>query len=822
MDTATFLRQIEKVPGYHGQVVHVEHLPARKARYGALDRPLPPLLESALRALGVERLYSHQAQAINAVRAGQHVILSTGTASGKTLAYNLPVLEVMLADPHARALYLFPTKALAQDQLRSLSELAGVGRDSTPLLASKRFGTYDGDTPPGSRARLRREAGILLTNPDMLHLGILPNHPLWADFFANLRFVVLDEAHVYRGVFGSHVGCVLRRLWRVCARYGSAPQIVACSATIANPGEHLRRLTGVEAVVVDDDGAPQGARDFVLWNPPFVDRARTARRSANIEAARLLARLVQAGIRTIVFARTRRVAELILLYARRILKDEAPALADRICAYRAGYRPEQRREIERGLRPGGGLLGVAATSALELGIDIGDLDASVLVGYPGTIASLWQQAGRAGRGTRHALTTLIALDDPLDQYFMRHPRDLFGRPHEHALIDPANPYILEMHLPCAAQELPLSRGQEADQDSLPASPPGREIRPTPRRAIPGRRVVPAPAQPLKRPHPSLPPGLAHGDDEALFGAGFVPAMIALEKAGELEYRSDRWWSRAGAYPAEKVSLRALAGSRVALLDAGNNYRLLEEIEGTSALYRVHPGAIYLHQGESFLVRELDLEAGHAILEPVQVDYYTQPREINDVRVIRPTAHKGLGGATANLGMVRVTQQVIGYRRVQQFREEVLSVEDLDLPAQTFDTVALWWEVPPGILAQVKRRGLDIAGGLHAVEHAAIGLLPLFAMCDRWDIGGLSTAHHPDTGTALVFIYDAFPGGVGIAEKGFDLLAELWQATCEAVHSCPCADGCPSCIQSPKCGSSNEPLDKRAAVMILTELLKQAD
>lgn len=815
MDTVAFLRQVEKLPDYRGQVVHVEYLPARKARYGELDRPLPPVLESALRDLGAGRLYSHQAQAINAVRAGQHVILSTGTASGKTLAYNLPVLEVLLADPRARALYLFPTKALAQDQLRSLRELAAVGRDSIPALAGKRFGTYDGDTPQSARARLRREAGILLTNPDMLHLGILPNHPLWSDFFSHLRFVVLDEAHVYRGVFGSHVGCVLRRLWRVCARYGSAPQIVACSATIANPGEHLQRLAGVEAAVVDDDGAPAGARDFVLWNPPFVDRARTARRSANIEAARLLARLVQAGIRTIVFARTRRVAELILLYARRILQDESPSLANRICAYRAGYRPEQRREIEQGLRPGGGLLGVATTSALELGIDIGDLDASLLVGYPGTIASLWQQAGRAGRGTRHALTALIALDDPLNQYFMRHPHDLFGRPHEHALIDPANPYILEMHLPCAAHEFPLSRGGEAGHDSLPA------LRPTPRRALPGRRPAPSPAPSFDRPPPPWPPGLSHGDDEALFGAGFVPAMIALEEAGEVEYRGERWWSRPGAYPADKVSLRALAGSRVALLDAGNNYRLLEEIESMSALYRVHPGAIYLHQGESFLVRQLDLAAGHAILEPVQVDYYTQPREINDVRVIRATAHKELGGVMASLGPVRVTQQVIGYRRVQQFREEVLSVEDLDLPAQTFDTVALWWEVPPGILAQVKQRGLDVAGGLHAVEHAAIGLLPLFAMCDRWDIGGLSTPHHPDTGTALVFIYDAFPGGVGIAEKGFDLLTELWQATGEGVRGCPCADGCPSCIQSPKCGSNNEPLDKQAAVLILTGLLKKA-
>jgi DEAD/DEAH box helicase domain-containing protein len=814
MDTAAFLRHIKDLPGYRDQVVHVERLPARRARYGKLGRPLPETLQSALQNMGVDRLYTHQTQAINAARGGQHVILSTATASGKTLAYNIPVLEALMADWRARALYLFPTKALAQDQLRSLRELA------QGELQSKRFGTYDGDTPRGARNRLRREASIILTNPDMLHLGILPNHTLWADLFTNLRFVVVDEAHAYRGVFGSHVGCVLRRLWRVCARYGSAPQVIACSATIANPGEHLRRLAGVEAVVISDrdDSAPRGAKDFVLWNPPFVDRVKTARRSANIEAARLFARLVQSGIRTIAFTRARRVAELILLYARRILEDESPDLVERLRAYRAGYRPEQRREIERGLRPGGGLLGVTATSALELGIDIGDLDAAVLVGFPGTIASLWQQAGRAGRGTRRSLSVLIALDNPLDQYFMRHPRDLFGRPHEHALIDPANPYILEQHLPCAAHELPLSRGSTAEQPVSPAVPL------SPRRALPGRRrAAPRPTSParaLDRKGPPLPSGLAQGDDEELFGAGFVPAMIALENAGELEYRHDRWYPRPGAYPAQDVSLRALAGSRVGLLNAAHDYHLLEVIEGTTALHRVHPGAIYLHQGESFLVRELDLGAGHAILEPVQVNYYTQPREISDARILRTVAHKQAGAAMAALGEVRVTQQVIGFRRVQQFREETLDVEDLDLPAQTFDTVALWWEVPASITTRVVRRRLNLAGGLHAVEHAAIGLLPLFAMCDRWDIGGLSTPRHPDTDEAQVFIYDAFPGGVGIAEKGFDLLAELWRATYETVRDCPCQEGCPSCIQSPKCGNKNEPLDKQAAVFILAELLKR--
>lgn len=818
MDTSTFLKQLASLPGYKGQVVHVEHLTARKARYGQLERPLPAPLQAALKRVGAERLYSHQAQAINAARRGQHLILATGTASGKTLAYNVPVLEATIADRNARALYLFPTKALAQDQLRSLAALTEGD------FRGIRFGTYDGDTPQAARSRLRREASVLLTNPDMLHVGILPNHNLWAGFFANLRFVVIDEAHVYRGVFGSHVANVLRRLWRVCARYGAAPQIIACSATIANPGEHLHRLAGIEPVVIDDDGAPASARDFVLWNPPFVDAARTARRSANIEAARLLAQLVQAGVRTIAFSRARRVAELILLYTRRILQDQAPALADRVRAYRAGYRPEQRREIEHGLRAGGNLLGVTATSALELGIDIGDLDASLLVGYPGTIASLWQQAGRAGRGTRQALSLLIAQDNPLDQYFMRHPRDLFGRPHEHALIDPSNPYVLEQHLPCAAHESPLSRGAE-EGEAAPVFQESWGPRASPRRALPGgRRGGRAGMSGSRAPQTagaSLPTGLAAGDDEELFGPGFVSAMVTLEDSGRLIYQGDRWYAPAGSYPAEEVSLRALAGSRVALLNAADGFRMMEEIEATSALFRVHPGAVYLHQGESFVVRELDLDIGHAILEPAQVNHYTQPREINDVRILRSLAHKQFDGATTYLGTLRVTQQVIGYRRIQQFREEVLSVVDLDLPSQTFETVGVWWDVPEAIIQQVRRRRLDLAGGLHAMEHAAIGLLPLFAMCDRWDIGGLSTPRHPDTEAAQVFIYDAFPGGVGIAEKGFELVADLWRATHDAVRDCPCEDGCPSCIQSPKCGSNNEPLDKQAAVLILAELLKRS-
>jgi DEAD/DEAH box helicase domain-containing protein len=767
MKTTDFMHHLKSQRFYKGQIAHVERISARKARSGRLKKPLSPLLRKALRKVGVEKLYKHQAQAIDAVREGHSVVMATSTASGKTLCYNLPVLEVIIADWRAKALYLFPTKALAQDQLRSLRELTRHD------LRDVRFGTYDGDTPRSARARLRKSASIILTNPDMLSLGILPNHTLWANFFKNLKFVVIDEAHVYRGVFGSHVACVIRRLRRLCQHYGSSPQFICCSATIANPGEHVERLTGVSVIVVDDDGSPTGSKDFVLWNPPFVDLARTARRSANSEATSIFVEMVKQGIRNITFTRARRVAELILLYARQALAKEAPQLASLVKSYRAGYLPQERRQIEQELFTGR-LLGVTATNALELGVDVGSLDATILVGYPGTIASTWQQVGRAGRGVRHSLAVLIGFDSPLDQFFMRHPQELFGRSHEHALINPDNVYILEKHLPCAAHELPLSNQR----------------------------------------------GPSSLDDEALFGPGFVEAMIGLEHKSILEYRNERWYYMGFGYPAEGVNIRSISGGSVRLLNEAQGYRALEEIELTTAFSRVHPGAIYLHQGESYLVTDLDWEMGLAYLRPVEVNYYTLPREINDVSIIRSLRHQQLPATTAYLGQVRVTQQVIGYKRVQQFSETTLSVEYLDLPAQSFETVALWFDVFPGIAQRVVRHRLDFHGGLHAVEHASIGILPLFAMCDRLDIGGLSTPHHPDTAQAQIFIYDAFPGGVGIAEKGFELLTQLWKATLETISECPCESGCPSCIQSPKCGNNNEPLDKEAAILILHGLLER--
>lgn len=755
-----FLTALRTDAHYHEQLIHVEHLAARPAKYARLDKPLPPELERALNAVKIDKFFSHQAHAINAARAGHDVVVATSTSSGKTLCYNVPVLEAILREPQARALYLFPTKALAQDQLRALNELTAVLETERRIV----FDTYDGDTKREQRAKLRRRANILLTNPDMLSVGILPNHSLWADFIANLKYIVIDEAHIYRGVFGSQVACVLRRLRRLCEYYSAEPQFIFCSATIANPGEHVHRLSGRRATVVNEDGAPRGAREFALWNPPFIDRTRTTRKSANSEAAQLFSELVRAGLRNITFVRARKLAELVLLYARDNLKRTAPELVNTVKSYRAGYLADERRAIERDLFSGK-LLGVTATNALELGIDVGHLDATVVVGFPGTIASLWQQVGRSGRGTRDALSILVGMDDPLNQFFMRHPQVLFAKPVEHALIYPDNPYILEKHLPCAAYELPLTNA-----------------------------------------------------DEDLFGPGFVEAMIRLERAGTLDYRNEQWYFHGLGYPAEKVNIRSVSDQIVSLVDVNHDFKTIEEIEATTAMQRCYEGAIYLHQGDSYLVTRLDLEAGVAYVKPVDVDYYTEVRENGETRILKSLRQREVGGTIAYFGDVRVTEQIVGYRRKRQFTEEVLANVELDYPPQLFDTKAVWWDIPEDLIRTIGRAGFDLAGSLHAAEHACIGLLPLFAMCDRWDIGGLSIVVHPDTGKPQVFIYDGFPGGIGITEKGFSLLDSLWKATLETIEQCPCEFGCPSCVQSPKCGNNNEPLDKLGAELLLKGLL----
>ena len=760
MDAAAFLHYLVSLPDYRQQVVHIERIPPQGAIFGKLDNPLHPSLQASLESLGISALYSHQAEALNAILAGRNVIIATPSASGKTLCYHLATLDALLHDKDSRALYIFPTKALAQDQLRSLKQILSETKDLPQLLSPGAVATFDGDTPQSERAGIRKQARIVLTNPDMLHLGILPNHQSWSRLFRNLKYVVIDETHIYRGVFGSHVANVLRRLRRLCAFYGAKPQFICCSATIANPQEHAQNIVGLPFEAIVEDGSPHGEKYFTFWNPPVIDEAKTSRRSSNSEAAFLLGELVQKEVRSLAFASTRKLTELIYIYTKEQLP---PSLRNKISPYRAGYLPEDRRRIERQFFDGE-LLGLVATTALELGINIGDLDATVLTGYPGSIASAWQQAGRSGRSTHSSLSFLIARENPLDQYLMRNPDFFFGKNFDNAIINPVNPYILKPHLLCAAWEKSLEE-----------------------------------------------------EDAEFFGE--TSALLAeLEQEGRLRKRQGKYYlSPSITYPAQDINIRTTSGQNYAVID-GREGCLLETVETSVAFFQIHSGAVYLHQGESYLIKELDLARHIAWAEPKSVDYYTQTMEIDDIRVTKMLEKKDGRTVEVYFGDVDVTNIVVGFKRKRQFTEEVISEEPLDLPAQNFPTKALWFDLPQKAIDRIAGAGLDFHGGLHACEHAAIGILPLFALCDRNDIGGVSTSFHPDTAKAQIFIYDAHPGGIGIAEKGFEMITELWQATLKAVAECPCAEGCPSCVQSPKCGNNNQPLDKEAAIVLLEELV----
>ncbi len=764
MDTSRLIEGLTKLTDYDGQIVHLEKIPPRAPRYADLGHYFHHTLENALNDLGMLPLYGHQGQAIEAVKAGSNVMVATPAASGKSLIYNSVVLDSMLRDQGTRALYIFPTKALTQGQWKALKELT----QSDPELEKIKVATFDGDTPGKERGEIRRSARILLTNPDMLHLGILPNHRSWIKFLRRLKYVVLDEAHVYRGVFGSHAANVLRRLRRLCRLHGSSPQFILSSATISNPGEHAEALVGKPFEVFTEDGSPSGGKDFVFWNPPIIDEDRSHRRSSNSEATLLFTSLVSSGIRTLAFARSRQVAELIYMYSRENLAVIQTDLARRVMPYRAGYLPEERRHIEQGLF-NGDLLGVCATNALELGIDIGDLDATVLTGYPGSIASVWQQAGRSGRRGHRSLSFLIGMDNPLDQYFMRHPREFFDKPHEHALISPFNPHILTPHLICSAYEWPLS---------------------------------------------SL--------DEGLFGDALLERLDELEERGTLRLHRDRWYlSTEFVYPAQEVNIRSTSSNTYAIVLEGSGV-VLETIEESTAFFQIHQGAVYLHKGDSYLVTDLDLNARVAHAVPRDINYYTQTIDVTDIRIIEAKRQRRIGSVQCYLGKVEVSNLVVGYKRKARFTEEIISEESLDLPPRVFETTALWFDIPERAVDRILKDYSDYPGGLHAVEHTAIGLLPMFALCDRNDIGGLSTPMHPDTGQAQIIIYDGYPGGIGITEKGYELMEELWKATLKTLQECPCESGCPSCVQSPKCGNNNEPLDKTAARILMEELLRGRD
>ncbi|WP_275294023.1 DEAD/DEAH box helicase [Amycolatopsis sp. La24] len=942
------------IPAHENPVTHVSRLPERAARHEPWPEWAEPSAVAAFRAAGVEKPWRHQVEAASLAHAGTHVVVSTGTASGKSLAYQLPVLSALATDARATALYLSPTKALGADQLRAVSSLD---------VAGVRAAAFDGDTPMTERDWVRAHANWVFSNPDMLHRGILSAHSRWTQFFRRLRYVVVDECHSYRGVFGSHVALLLRRLRRVAEHYGASPVFVLASATTASPASFATRLTGVECAAVTDDASPRGARTVALWEPPLLDEltgenGAPVRRPAGVETARILTELVVEGARSLAFVRSRRGAELTALGARRLLSEVDPRLADTVAAYRSGYLPEERRALEQALLSGR-LLGVATTNALELGVDIAGLDAVVLAGYPGTLASFWQQSGRAGRSGDEALVVFVARDDPLDTYLVHHPAALLERPVETAVLDPTNPYVLGPQLACAVAELPLTE-----------------------------------------------PELETFGGEA---ARAVLADLAEEKL--LRRRSSGWYWTSRDRPHGEVGIRGSGGDQIAVVEADSG-RMLGTVDPGSACYSVHPGAVYLHQGSSYVVDELDLETGLALVHAEDPDWTTSPREIVDISVLSTEEQCRHGGVTVCLGEVAVTSQVVGYLR-RRPSGEVLDHTPLDLPEQSLHTRAVWYTVScellesPGggggetaagltgrgsgstspsaaemgatIAGSIASQGVGgptgaegalpvagnsggteavsagaaspaaegtggtarssraagesagtesvlpsdgeideaaagaassqvggepvgtgnasstaggigggaagaadrraagkpvgtggassvvgvtgevsgdpadgrgpgagveiggavgpagtggagrapggagliparVPGALHAAEHAAIGLLPLFATCDRWDIGGVSTAWHEDTGEATVFVHDGHPGGAGFADRGYAAIVPWLAATREAIVSCECPTGCPSCVQSPKCGNGNDPLDKAGAVAVLGAVL----
>ncbi len=741
-------------------VTHVHRLPVRRAAHDGWPAWTPPDLRARLVARGVQEPWSHQVAAAELAHAGRHVVVATGTASGKSLAYQLPALAALAEDPRACVLYLAPTKALARDQLAGVAALAGP--DVRPAA-------YDGDTPQEERDWVRRHSRWVVTNPDMVHRGILPAHQRWSSTLRRVAYVVVDECHAYRGVFGSHVGHVLRRLQRICRRYGADPVFVLASATVADPAAAATRLVGAPVTAVTQDGSPRPGATFALWEPPLTEKTgehgAPLRRSAAADAAGLLADLVQQGARTLAFVRSRRSAESVADQARRILADRGRSdLARRVDSYRGGYLPEERRELERALSAGE-LLGVATTNALELGIDIAGLDAVLLAGYPGTLASLWQQAGRAGRAQRESLVVFVARDDPLDHYLAHHPQAVFGRSVEATVTDPTNPYVLGPQLCCAAAELPLT------EDEL----------------------------------------------EAFGGPAALAALEELVATGQLRRRPTGWYWAGRGRP--DVDIRGSGAEPVSIVE-GSTGRLLGTVDGDAAHSAVHTGALYVHRGETYVVDSLDVEDACAAVHPESPEWTTVARDVTDLAIVDIATTRRLGTVTAHTGTVDVTNQVVAYQRRRLGTGEVLAEFPLDLPARQLRTRAVWLTLDERAIERSDVTDRELPGALHAAEHAAIGILPLLATCDRWDLGGVSTALHPDTGAATIVVYDGHPGGAGFAERGHAVLRRWLTATRATVATCECESGCPSCVQSPKCGNGNDPLDKAGAVRVLDVVLDE--
>ena len=761
MNARTFLNSLKQQTFYSDQPVHVEDLPERHPAYGEVKGGILPAIQSFLAEGGIDRLYCHQADAINLIRTGENVVVVTGTASGKTLCYNIPVVEALAQDPLATVLYIFPTKALAQDQLRSINGFQDV--EEVTFLA----GTYDGDTPQNLRRKLRDGGNVILTNPDMLHQGVLPHHARWNRFFTHLKYVVIDEVHAYRGVFGSHLANVLRRLGRVCRHYGSSPQFICCSATINNPREHAQNITGQDMALVTNDGSPRGPKRFVLWNPPALETAakgssshwRTGgdRKSPIWEAIHLMTTLVKGGVQTITFVRTRLAAELIFKNCRDLLAPVSRKLAGAIHAYRGGYLPEERRRIEQQL-VNREILGVASTNALELGIDIGSLEACILVGYPAAIASLWQQAGRAGRGQEESIVFLIGQNTPIDQFLMAHSGYIFKQNPEQAVIDPDNPHIVVGHLQCALHELPLT-------DS----------------------------------------------DVTLFGPYAEVVLELLEEDETIRHIDEHWYWASSAYPAAEVNLRNIAGPVYTIQDEVEGERVIGTLDELSALAQLHTHAVYLHGADTYFVNKLDTEQKIAHVERRDLDYYTQSIQSSQIQIDEKESEEEAPTGLIGFGEVTVTTTIPMFKKIRFHSRDSLGFEKLEMPPQLLETVSMWYAPPPesveAMLQWLKDRRtashgqsrhgnpanpeMIVGDALIGIANVLVEVAPLFVMSDPSDIGAVVDSNC--LGRDALFVHDRYPGGMGYARRVLDHFDEMLKTLYTVIRECACEDGCPSCV-----------------------------
>ncbi len=746
MELSEYINKLKTHMDFGSAFIHYRHIPPLDAGYGA-EYNLDPELSGLLRELGIDRLYSHQSEALDIIRRGENAIIATPTASGKSMIFNLAVLERIMADEKAKALYLFPLKALEQDQLKTLSAFM-KGIKARKISA----GIYDGDTTPYMRQKIRtRPPEILFTNPDMLHRGIMAYHDKWKQLFENLSFIILDEVHTYRGIFGSHMNQIIRRLKRICGLYGSSPQFIMLSATINNPKEFGESLIQERVSLVDKSGSPRSGQHFLFFNPEL---------SPNFSGAKLFSHCIQSGFRTIAFTQSRKVTELIHIWTSQL----SPDLKKKVSSYRAGFMPEERRDIE-GRLASGELLGVVSTSALEMGIDIGYLDICILVGYPGTIINTWQRGGRVGRSGRESMIILIAKPDALDQYFMKHPDEIFERSYESAILDPHNPYVVEAHLPCAADESPITMA-----------------------------------------------------DERYWPDGLVRHLEKLELEGRLTRTAEgtpRWYSTRSR-PHNEVNIRA-GGESYTIFETSTG-QAIGTMDGNRAFKECHPGAVYLHMGRQYLVDSIDIDKKDIIVSRTDLNYFTRVLAQKETEIIRVDRSRPVGQFIVREGLLKVTEQVTGYEKRALPGQELMGNFPLEFPPQTFETIGFWVEIEPVINRLLEREGLQLMGGIHAIEHGSIGIFPLFALCDRNDIGGICYPWHPQVEKTAIFIYDGYPGGVGLAQRGYEVISELFQKTLDHIRTCECEDGCPSCIHSPKCGNGNKPLDKKAAIVILEFLL----